>query len=60
MFFILIISNNIKYVSTYILENASQADPSSRSMQGPGRLCQDERPILAWKEMTFFERQLWL
>ena len=35
---ILIISSNIKYVSTYILENGSQADPSFRSMNGPGTL----------------------
>ena len=57
---IVMISNNINYFSTYILENASPADKGSQSMHGPGPLFQDKRPIYTWKEMVFLERQLWL
>lgn len=60
IYLIVIISININYFSTYILENASPADKSSQSMHGPGPLCQDKRPIYTWKEMVFLERQLWL
>ena len=59
-FFIFIISSHIKYVSTYILEIASQADPNTRLMHGPGPLVHDQRPIYIRKEVAFLERQLWL
>ena len=42
---IVMISNNINYFSTYILENASPADKGSQSMHGSGPLFQDKRPI---------------